>query len=81
MSALRKRAVQGKAISLLNEIWFALIYVGGRRATILDRYSELFARPLIITGTPGYVIGKDVILGAVGIAGSREESTPHAAVH
>jgi hypothetical protein len=33
------RAVQGRAASLLNEVWFSLIHVSGPAATTLDRYA------------------------------------------
>jgi protein-disulfide isomerase len=37
------------------------------------RESATLARALGITGTPGYVIGNDVVLGAVGIAGLKQQ--------
>jgi hypothetical protein len=33
------RAVQGRAASLLNEVWFSLIHVSRPAATTLDRYA------------------------------------------
>ena len=47
------------------------------------RESATLARALGITGTPGYVIGNDVVLGAVGIAGLKQQiaSARGAAAH